>query len=287
VRQSIAFEGKSQAHRVDLEGMVRERIREVLDSILEEEVEGVLGVGAYERAQGRKGYRHGYKPERSVVTSLGPVRIRQPRARLRGPDGGSVEFESQVVSRYQRRTRRVDGAILSYYLCGANTRKVKRALEPLVAGTALSRSAISRVVSRLKGEFEAWRQRDLSEEEVVMLVADAMRLGVRLARRVVKVPVQAVIGVLGDGRKVLLSLRIAPSESTATWQGVMEDLAARGLRSPILVVLDGNRGLVSTPIDSVRFPAIQGGPGVWWTSGIRTGDKPVPPMGGKKPKLEL
>jgi putative transposase len=70
-----------------------------------------------------------------------------------------------------------------------------------------------------------------------------MRLPVRLARRVVKVPVQAVLGVRADGEKELLELRIAPSESLRSWEGVMEGLANRGLPTPVAVVIDGNKGL--------------------------------------------
>jgi transposase-like protein len=73
-----------------------------------------------------------------------------------------------------------------------------------------------------------------------------MRLPVRLARRVVKVPVQVVIGVGGDGEKVLLELRVAPSESLSAWQGVIEGLCERGLSAPRLVLLDGNKGLIGS-----------------------------------------
>lgn len=85
--------------------------------------------------------------------------------------------------------------MLTSYLVGASTRKVKLALQPLVGGTALSRSSVSRLVKRRQGLFEAWRSRDLSQDGYVLVVLDAIRVPVRLARRVVKVPVQAAIGV--------------------------------------------------------------------------------------------
>jgi transposase-like protein len=58
------------------------------------------------------------------------------------------------------------------------------------------------------------------------------------------VPVQAVIGVRATGEKELLELRISPSESLKSWEGVIEGLQRRGLKSPRLVMLDGNAGLI-------------------------------------------
>lgn len=234
-----------QANFHDLETLVRSRVRDLIAAILDEEVTAVLGAGPHDRGAERRGYRHGHRPARKLVTSLGPVEIEVPRARV-GTEDGVEEFQSRIVPRYRRRTRRVDAALLSCYLVGANSRKVKLALQPLVEGTELSRSALSRLVKRLQGLFEAWRERDLSQESYRFLVADGMYLGVRLARRVVRVPVQAVVGVNEEGEKVLLELRIAPSESGKAWEGAMEGLARRNLAAPEAVVLDGNAGLVGS-----------------------------------------
>ena len=86
----------------DLEALVRDRMREVVDVILGEEIDAALGVGSYERGKERCGYRHGKKPARRVTTSLGPVEIEQPRARIQTV-GGEVEFLSRLLERYQRR----------------------------------------------------------------------------------------------------------------------------------------------------------------------------------------
>jgi transposase-like protein len=177
------------------------------------------------------------------MTSLGPIRVEVPRGRLR-TETGTQEFESQVVRRYERRTRRLDAAVIASYLMGTNTRKVKLALRPLVEGVGFSRSAVSRVVKRLQGLFERWRGRDLSQDRYPILVLDGMRVPVRMARRVVKVPVQAVIGVKATGEKELLELRLSPSESLKSWEGVVEGLVRRNLAAPRLVLLDGNAGLM-------------------------------------------
>jgi transposase-like protein len=74
---------------------------------------------------------------------------------------------------------------------------------------------------------------------------------------VVRVPVLAVIGVQDDGEKVLLTLMIAGSESTTSWQGLVEDLVRRGLRRPALAIVDGNGGLLRALRDSWKEMKIQ------------------------------
>jgi transposase-like protein len=94
--------------------------------------------------------------------------------------------------------RQVDDAILSCYLAGANSRRLRKALEPLLGGEHLSKSAVSRVVARLKEHFAAWTSRDLSDELYSIIYLDGFHLKVRMARRVVSVPVLAVLGVVID-----------------------------------------------------------------------------------------
>ncbi|MBA2291056.1 MAG: transposase [Gemmatimonadales bacterium] len=48
------------------------------------------------------------------------------------------------------------------YLSGASTRDWRRALAPLFGTTAVSRSAVSRVVTRLQGEYQVWQRRALA-----------------------------------------------------------------------------------------------------------------------------
>ncbi|MBW2421817.1 MAG: transposase [Deltaproteobacteria bacterium] len=59
------------------------------------------------------------------------------------------------------RGRIVDEAILGADLSGANTRRVCKALEPLIGSAHLSKSAVSRVALRLKAHFAEWKARGL------------------------------------------------------------------------------------------------------------------------------
>lgn len=240
-----AFQADSQGTFAELEGKIRDRVRQIVQVIVDEELAVALGANPHERGEKRRGYRNGHLPSRSIATSHGMVEVEMPRARLWAASG-TEEYRSQLVPRYARRSSRIDAAMLSCYLTGANTRKVKLALAPLLDGTPMSKSVVSRVAKKLKDLFESWRSRDLRDESYQILIIDAIKMPVRLARRVVKVPVLAVLGVTEQGERELLDLRIAPSESTAAWSGVVEKLVGRNLSAPVLVQVDGNRGLLNS-----------------------------------------
>jgi transposase-like protein len=217
-------------------------VREAIEITLEEELAEALGCGRYERSGERLGYRNGTH-RRRITTAYGPRDLEIPRGRLVSEDGTSEEFRSQLVPRYARRSREVDEAILGAYLAGANSRRIRKALAPLLGEEHLSKSAVSRVVSRLKGHFARWSERDLSGERYAIVYLDGFHLKVRLARRVVSAPVLAVLGVAEDGRKVLVSLRLAVSEAGVHWRAAIDDLKARGLAAPRYLVSDGHKGL--------------------------------------------
>lgn len=242
MEESITSDEDVLEFRTAIEKTLRCRIREAIQEVLEEELDEALGCRRYERGGTRLGYRNGTNV-RPITTAQGPQTLEVPRGRLLGEDGSTHEFRSQVVPRYARRAREVDEAILGAYLAGANSRRIRKALAPLFGQENLSKSAVSRVVSRLKEQCSRWCARDLSEERYSILFLDGLHLKVRLARRVISVPVLAVLGVTEDGRKILVSLSLALSEAGAHWTRVIEDLQGRGLRTPELLISDGHKGL--------------------------------------------
>ena len=220
---------------------LRGKVREMIMTLAEAELAGVLAAGSYERREGRRGYRNG-KRQRSISTGLGATVIELPRARIIEGERDK-EWQSGLIARYQRRARSVDQALLGCYLSGANGRRIRGALSPLLRGAPLSKSAISRLVGRLEALFTQWRSRSLASEAVVFLYLDAIALRVRIANKVISVPVLVGLGVKEDGQKVILDLELFQSESSSCWEGFFEGLISRGLKPPCLVIIDGNPGL--------------------------------------------
>lgn len=220
---------------------LRGRIREMILELVEAEVTEVLAATRYQRGTGRQGYRHG-TVTRSLTTGFGPTRLPVPRARVTR-DGQTAEWRSTLLRRYERRAAAVDGALLGAYLSGANQRRIRGALAPLLRDAPLSKSAISRIVGRLKALFDAWRHRPLTSEVLPIVYLDGIVLRVRVAQKVVTVPVLVALGVRADGQKTVVDLELLTSESAAAWSGFVQGLGCRGLRPPRLVVLDGSPGL--------------------------------------------
>lgn len=232
---------------------LRGKVREMILALAEAELSEVLEALPYERTGERRGYRNGSK-QRSLTTGLGKTTIEVPRARLITNEG-EQEWQSRLVERYQRRAASVDGALLGVYLTGANQRRIKGALSPLLRGAPLSKSAISRLVGRLKALFQEWRKSDLRQEKMALLYLDGIALKVRIAKKVISVPVLVALGVGADGHKVVLDMELLTSESTDSWGGLIAGLAERGLRRPRLCIIDGNKGLRAA-IDS-HWPGME------------------------------
>jgi len=166
-----------------------------------------------------------------------------PRGRLSDRDGGSQEWRSRTVARYERRSERVDEAIVGVYLSGANTRRIRGALAPLLRGGPLSKDAVSRLVGRLKDDFEQWQQRDLKPDQIRYLFMDGWYPKVRIDKKRVRVPVLVTLGTRHNGERVVIDLRIAGDESSAAWGEVIAALVQRHIGVPSLAVIDGSPGL--------------------------------------------
>ena len=227
--------------RQDIQRRLRDRIREAIEATLQEELAEALGSGRHERTGNRVGYRHG-AVTRTVTTADGLRTLEVPRGRVATGEG-TTEFRSRILPRYARRTREVDDALLGCYLSGTNSRRLRRALQPLLGERHLSKSAVSRVVARLKTLWITWQTRELRHERYAVVFLDGFHLRVRLAGRVIVVPVLAALGVTETGQKQLVALQLAAAEATSSWSGLLSDLQARGLPAPLLVVTDGHAGL--------------------------------------------
>jgi putative transposase len=223
-----------------IEAELRERVRLFLEEMVEQEATAALGRGRYQRGAAA-GYRHGTRSRR-LLGSFGPLEIAVPRARLVAPDGTSREWQSAVLPRYARMTRQVEALIAAAYLAGTNTRRVKRALGALFKG-AIGKDVVSRVWRKVKADWEAWTRRDLTEEDIVRLILDGSVVRVRLDRKATNISLLVVLGVRRDGQKILLAVRNMGGESEAAWRGVLDDLVARGLRTPEFLIIDGAAGL--------------------------------------------
>ena len=109
-------------------------------------------------------------------------------------------------------------------------RDIEYGLEKALGQFVLSKSAVSELTDSLAQEYEAFRTRDLSGYDVAYLFLDAVYEPLR--RWGSKTGVFCVWAICEDGRKVLLSLSTANSESFESCREVVRDLGKRGVRPP-------------------------------------------------------
>src|SRR5438128_2550963 len=235
-----------------IEAGLRDRVREFLQAMLEDELGEALGRSRYarhskpgdetaEEPQHVTGHRHGHR-SRSLLGTFGKVKIAVPRARLTTPEGKTTEWKSGALRAYQRRTLAADALIAGCYLAGTNTRRVRRALGALFGG-AVGKDTVSRVWRKVKSDWDAWNARSLAEEPIVRLILDGTVVRVRLDRKATSISLLVVMGVHADGQKVLLAIKSMGGESTEAWRAVLDDLIKRGLRRPEFLIVDGAPGL--------------------------------------------
>ncbi len=226
-----------------LEELAHYGLRSVVQQILEAEVDDHLGRGWYQHAgadEPRKGYRNGYE-RRILKTRMGRVAIEKPRLR-----GTKEPFRSALWKRLSGLGYRLAQLGIEMYIRGLSTRDIEQTLVTVEQGQEkplLTRSVMSRLSERLTQEYEAFLRRDLSEFDVVYLFVDGVYESVRKYTN--GQTILAAWAILSNGKKELLHLAAVQSESEAAWTGFFDEMFTRGLRHPLMITSDGNKGLTA------------------------------------------
>jgi len=223
-----------------LEAFARQSMQQLLQQLLEEEVDGVLGRGRYERREAvdpAVGYRNGFGKPRRVSLSSGTLTVRRPRVR-----GLTERFESRLLPAFKRHTEEVGRLLPELYLHGLAHGDFDLALRGLLGdGAPLSAASIARLKAGWQAEYELWRTRAVADLEVVYLWVDGIYVKAGLEKD--KAAMLVVLAGLRDGRKVILAVESGYRESTESWAALLRDLKRRGLRAPKLVIGDGHLGI--------------------------------------------
>jgi len=210
----------------------------MLQKAVEHEVTEFLGRDHYQRhGEGLlRGYRNGYA-DKQVQTGEGRLHLKMPQVRDTIDAFDSVWLQSLI-----RRSDKLAALIPQLYVKGMSTRDIEAALTETLEVEGASKSTVSTLCSQLKDDFDRWQNRDLSDQDILYLFCDGIYLRLR-AEDQKAVAVLCAYGIKTDGRKVLLHLAVGDKESTVCWKSFFEDMKGRGLKEPLLVVIDGNSGL--------------------------------------------
>lgn len=244
MKKDTVVELRRPAQEQDLLSTVlRDGAQRLVAQAVQAEFEEFLGRMGGERLEdGRSAVvRNGFQPEREILTGLGPVAVRVPKARSRTQE--SVLFHSRLVPPYVRRAKSVDVALPWLYLHGISTGNMHEALTALVGPEAagLSASVVARLKGRWMEEYRLWRRSKLGKDRWVYLWVDGIYSGLRGEEE--RLCALVVIGVNERGQKKFLAIEDGVRESKQSWREVLLALKARGLAiPPRLAVGDGALG---------------------------------------------
>ena len=220
-----------------MRGFLRGIARYILQVHIEAEATEFLGRAHYRRGDRRRqGWRNGYEPK-GIQTESGLMTLHVPQVRET-----DEPFRSPLLKRVGHRTDDLEALVTGMYVRGLSTQDVGDLYGETFGESRLSKSTVSRITNRLNQDFDTWRRRDLSELKVMYLFLDGQYHAVRQGTEE-KEGVLSAYALLEDGSAVLLHLDLGPRESFDTWLGFLQDMSARGLADPLMVIFDGNPGL--------------------------------------------
>lgn len=233
-----ATEATTPTEAPPMVGFVGRLARYMLQVAIEAEATAFLGREHYRRGdRQRVGWRNGYE-SKHVQSEAGVLELAVPQ--LRGTDD---TFRPTVADRLRTRTADLEGLVRGMYVRGLSTQDVSALYRDTFGASRLSKSTVSRVTQQLNQDFDVWRRRNLSDLPVAYLFLDGQYHAARQGSNE-KEGVLSAYALLEDGRPVLLHLDLGPRESYDAWLSFLQDLVARGLRDPLLIVMDGAPGLV-------------------------------------------
>ncbi len=234
--QSVPPLPDQQTFQQYLRELARGAIRIVLEDVMREELNALIGVGWGECSPKRKGYRNGFY-RRDLVTSSGRIEdINVPRDR-------EGQFHTQVFERYSRYEPHIAEGLTQMFVAGTSTHKVGEVAQTLM-GVAPSASTISRLNQSLTQQFEAWRQRPLQAHWRVLYL-DGVHFSIRHGEQADSTIILTALAVDLEGNKEVLALRACAEEDKEGWLCLLQDLRTRGATQVDLIVTDGHDGLLA------------------------------------------
>ena len=235
-----------------LDAMVRDKVEQIVNAMLDEEADLIANAARYERSDGRKGVPG--RPLRARVHRQGPGRLALRIPKLKG-----AVFESAVIERYRRREQSVEESLIDMYLAGVSTRRVDD-ISQLLWGERMPSQTLSDKLKRVYDQIDQWRNRPLDSEYPYVFM-DGVWHKRSWGGGVENVSVLVAIGVDADGRREVIGVAEGMKEDKAGWEQFIRSMIERGLKGVRLVVGDRCAGLVAT-VDSMlpkaRYPAVHG-----------------------------
>jgi putative transposase len=151
-------------------------------------------------------------------------------------------FRSALRDHLKGHTEALESLAVEMLARGLSVRDIEDAFKDETGRLLLSKTAVAEIGKQLWEDYQAFKSRDLAEYDIAYLFIDGIAERIRPGQR--REPVMAAWGFTFDGRKVLLHLMAGSKEDAETVSAFFQDMRARGLGDPLLVVSDGAAGII-------------------------------------------
>lgn len=233
------FKNKEEFHTF-FNSLFKEGVEEMLKGELDEH----LGYEKHSKEGNNSGNsRNGFSSKKVKTESLGDMVLNIPRDR-------NSEFDPQLIPKGSRMSDKLEEAIIGMYSRGMTTSDISDQVKQIY-GVDVSEGTVSNVTNRIVESIKEWQSRPL--EAVYFTVwMDGIVLKVRHNGKYINKCIYLVIGLKKDGRKEVLGMWMAETESASFWMSVLTDLKARGVEDILIACTDNLKGFT----DAIRgvFP---------------------------------
>ena len=227
----------------DVHSLLKELFKGTLEQMLEAEMDEHLGYDKHDNSGDHSGNsRNGYG-SKTIQSDLGKTELRIPRDR-------NGEFEPSLIKKYQTKSEDLENQIIAMYAKGMSTRDIEDHLRDIY-GVDASPALISRITDKIMPQLVEWQSRPLDAIYPILFL-DGVIFKVRKDSRVINKCAYSVLGIDMTGRKEILGIWIAETESASFWTTVCNELKNRGVKDVLIVCHDNLSGL-SDAVNTV-FP---------------------------------
>jgi putative transposase len=223
------FKDKEQFH-----SFFNSLFKQGIEQMLQAELDEHLG---YEK-HSPQGYnsgnsRNGTYSKTVKTESLGDMVLSIPRDR-------NGEFSPELIPKGQRMSDKLQEAIIGMYSRGMTTSDISGQVKEMY-GVDVSEGTISNVTNQLNEHVKAWQIRPLDPVYFIIWM-DGIMLKIKQNGRYINKCIYLVIGLKNDGKKQVLGMWTAETESASFWLSVLTDLKARGVEDVLIACTDNLKG---------------------------------------------
>lgn len=227
-------EGKIK-NSLDVENYLDSLLQPLMQKLLDTELENHLEYKKYKHLKGKKidNIRNGHCKAKIVKTKYGNITIKTPRDR-------NATFNPIIIEKGQTKLTGFEDKCIALYAKGMSLRDIEKTLKEIY-GVKIGKDEISKLISAVSEETNAWRKRKL-KPMYVFTYADCLYVPIKDDITTSKKAVYVIIGVDVNGYKEILGLWISDTESGSFWSNVFEDLKERGVKDILYMSSDGIAG---------------------------------------------